>query len=80
MTLANTDTAFIELLSAGLDKEVQSTLTENYITEKVKLFEEELRETIKPIVESISTKKIEQIRDYMEMTDKVMVMFNWKEV
>lgn len=67
----------VELLRAGLEKEVKHAVTEEIVKEQLEQFEASIRERIKPIVNSISFKGIESIKDAMRLREELHVYLHY---
>ena len=69
----------VELLKAGLEDEVKKVVTERLVREQLKAYEKELRGIIKPVVESVSFKGIESIKDHMRLREELHVYLHWDD-
>lgn len=67
----------VELLKAGLEREVRKVLTEELVREELKAFEVRLRDRLGPIVNAITLDKIGGMRNMMEFRDELRVYFKW---
>ena len=62
-----------DILLKGLDKYLVDDLTEKFVSEKVKEFEEELRATIKPRLDKITVENVERVTEVLEFTEELRV-------
>ena len=76
---ANDNLNMVQLLKDGLEKEVKKVVTEKLVKEQMKEYEQTLRATIKPIIERVSLKGIESIKDAMRIREELHVYFHWDE-
>ncbi len=72
-----TNLNMVELLRAGLEREVKHAVTEEIVKEQLEQFEASIRERIKPIVNSISFKGIESTKDAMRLRDELHVYLHY---
>lgn len=79
MAIANTSLNMMELLEAGLEREVKKAVTEELVKKEMAEFEEKLREQIKPLVNEISFKGIESMKDMMRLREELHVYLHWDE-
>jgi len=70
---------FISLAKSGLEKEVKKAITEQMVREQLKEYEVKLRETIKPIVESVAFKGVEGLKDAMRLREELHVFLHWDD-
>ena len=77
MAVANTSLNIIELLEAGLEREVKKAVTEELVKKEMAEFEAKLRNQIKPLVNEISFKGIETMKDMMRLRDELHVYLHW---
>lgn len=73
------DLNMLTLLKKGLAVEVKKAVTEELVKEEMASYEVRLRAKIKPLIERISFKGIESIRDAMKMRDEVHVFLQWDD-
>lgn len=69
----------VELLRAGLEKEVKHAITEEIVKEQLEQFEASIRQRIKPVVNSISFKGIESIKDAMRLREELHVYLHYSD-
>jgi len=75
----STNLNMVELLRAGLEEAVKKAVTDRLVNEQLKEFEDKIRETIKPIVNSISFSGIKSIRDAMRLRDELHVYLHYDD-
>ena len=68
-----------EMLRNGIEAKVKEVVTDKLVAEQLKTYEEELRKTIKPMVENISFKEIKKVTDLMRLRDEVHVYLHWDD-
>ena len=69
----------VKAISYGLEREVKKALTEELVRGALEDYEAKVRERIKPIVESVTMKSVDTLRDAMRMRDELVVSLSWKE-
>ena len=79
MAIQHNPNLLVDVLKTGLETEVKKQITEEYVTEKVVQFEQELRESIKPLIDSWIIKDVEQFRNAMKIQEEVAVMLKWED-
>jgi hypothetical protein len=68
----------VAILKAGLEVKVKEELTRVLMKDPLAEYERTLRTTIEPIVESLSFKYIEQIRDFQALREELRVFIKWE--
>jgi len=71
------DLNFVSLLGAGLEEAVREAVTEKAVSKHLKEYEVQLREMIRPLVESICFKGIDRMKDHMRLRDELHVYLHW---
>ena len=66
----------IEILKAGLEKEVKKHILESLVKEHVKSFEADFRDKLIPMIDRITFEGIESIRDHMKIRDELRVLIS----
>ena len=79
MAITNTSLNMVELLKAGLEREVKKAVIEEIVKKEMVEFEAKLREQIKPLVNEISFKGIESVKDMMHLREELHVYLHWDE-
>ena len=69
----------VEMLRNGVEAKVKEVVTDKLVAEQLKTYEEELRKTIKPMVENISFKEIKKVADLVRLRDEVHVYLHWDD-
>ena len=69
----------VKAISYGLEREVKKALTEELVRKALEDYEAKVRERIKPIVESVTMKSVDTLRDAMRMRDELVVSLSWEE-
>lgn len=62
-----------KMVELQLEREVKKAVTEEIVKEQMKLFESEIREKIKPIVEKITFIKIANMTEFMKAREEFYV-------
>lgn len=68
-----TDLNFIHILKENLEQRVKEVITEKIVEEQLNEYEIKLRDTIKPLVESVSFNGIEGVRNMLMMREELHV-------
>jgi len=69
----------VELLKAGLESQVKAVLTEEIVKAEMQAAEKRLREQIKPLVEGITFRGVENLKDMMRMREELHVYLHWDD-
>lgn len=70
---------FVILLQKSLEAEVKKVVVDLIVEEETKKFEDQLRDKIKDLVEKVSFKHFESIKDLYTLRDEVRLVIEWKE-
>lgn len=70
------DLNMICVLKNTLEKEVKKEIAESIVREELSLYEERIRKIILPLVNEISFKHIEKIKDLMCMRDELHIFLH----
>ncbi len=73
------DLNMVELLRKGLADEVKKTVTEKIIANELKGFEVKIRPHVKSLVDGVSFKGIQHLKDLMHLRDELHVFIHWDD-
>ena len=79
MAISNNRMNMVELLKAALEEEVKKVVTEEFVREEITRLEAIVRGQIKPIVNSVSFKGIESMKDAMRLREELHVYLHWDD-
>ena len=79
MAIANRSLNMVELLRAGLEEEVKKAVTEEIVKIEMAEFEERLREKVRPLVNEISFRGIESMKDMLRLREELHVYLHWND-
>ena len=67
----------IELLNEHLERKLKDDVLEKFVEQKVKQFEAELRERIKPLFEELVIEKIDTLYSLGYLDDQINIVMKW---
>jgi len=67
----------IELLNEHLERKLKDDVLEKFVEQKVKQFEAELRESIKPLFEELVIEKIDTLYSLGYLDDQINIVMKW---
>lgn len=70
----------LELMKEGIESHIQKKIENDLIKKYMEMAEKEIRETVRPLIESATIESIEQFRSHIKAVDEVRVLLKWKEV
>lgn len=73
------DLNMVSILKNTLEKEVKKAITEAIVKEELQSYEDKIRKKISLIVEEISFKHIERVKDFIHMRDELHVFLHTEE-
>jgi len=73
-----TDFNMVRVLKERMGDEVKKAVTEQLVKDELREYEKKLRDKIKPLVEKISFKGIESMKDAMRMREELHVFLHWE--
>jgi len=71
--------AVILRMKEEIEANIRKTLTDEVVAEELARYGEKLRATIKPLVDSITIKRIEQMKDALQMSEDLHIVMHWDE-
>lgn len=73
------DLNVVSILKDKLEKEVKKAITEAIVKEELRSYEDKIRKKIPLVVEGISFKSVENIRDLVRMRNELHVFLHMEE-